>query len=157
MQFAENKEAYVYAFEPDNENIFACEGKLKRVCGENYTLIAKGLWSKETVLRFCSGKNVASCLSENGNLEIPVIDIDSIINEKVTFIKMDIEGSECEALRGAKNIIKKYKPRLAISVYHKLEDIWEIPQLILELNPSYKLYLRHYSIAGDETVLYAIE
>ena len=96
-------------------------------------------------------------MSESGNIEVPVADIDSLVNDQVTFIKMDIEGSEYEALKGAKNTIKMYKPRLAISVYHKLQDIWDIPKLILELNPNYKLYFRHYSIAEDETVLYAIE
>lgn len=157
MEFAKNKDVYVYAFEPDEENLSFCEEKLKQVYGENYRLIPKGLWNEETVLKFSSGKNLASCFSQDGDIEVAVIDIDSIIGEKVTFIKMDIEGSECEAIKGAENTIKTYKPRLAISVYHKLEDIWKIPQLILELNPNYKLYFRHYSIAGDETVLYAIE
>lgn len=69
---------------------------------------------------------------------------------------MDIEGSEMEALKGAENTIGKYKPRLAICVYHKPEDIIEIPLKILELNPEYKLYLRHYSYIHTETVLYAI-
>ena len=157
MEFAKDKEAYIYAFEPDEENLILCEDKLNQVCNGNFTLFQKGLWSEETILSFSSGENVASHLSENGNIKVPVADIDSVVNDKVTFIKMDIEGSECEAIKGAQNTIKTYKPRLAISVYHKLEDIWSIPKLILELNPNYKLYFRHYSIAGDETVLYAIE
>lgn len=156
MEFAKNSDAYIYAFEPDEENVIHCEERLKQVCKGQYKLIQKGLWSKETVLRFSSGENVASHLSQDGNIKVPVVDIDSTIKEKVTFIKMDIEGSECEALKGAEKTIKTYMPRLAISVYHRLEDIWEIPQLILELNPNYKLYFRHYSIAGDETVVYAI-
>ena len=74
----------------------------------------------------------------------------------ITFIKMDIEGSEIPALRGAKEIIETQKPKLAICVYHKPEDIWEIPELILDYVPEYRLYLRHYSITYTETVLYAI-
>ena len=69
---------------------------------------------------------------------------------------MDIEGTEMEALKGAEYIIKKYKPKLAISIYHKPEDIVEIPKYILNINPDYKLYLRHYSDNAGETVLYAI-
>ncbi len=157
MEFAKDTDAYVYAFEPDEENMVLCEERLKESCAGNYTLFQKGLWSEETILRFSAGENVASHLSEDGNITVPVVDIDSIVKDKVTFIKMDIEGSECEAIKGAQNTIKMYKPRLAISVYHKLEDIWEIPKLILELNPNYKLYFRHYSIAGDETVVYAVE
>ena len=77
-------------------------------------------------------------------------------DEPITFIKMDLEGAEYEALIGAKKIIKKWKPKLAISLYHKPEDVWELPSLILDMNPSYSLYLSHYSIATAETVLYAL-
>ena len=76
--------------------------------------------------------------------------------EEVTFIKMDIEGAELKALKGAKNIILRDKPKLAISIYHKPEDIVEIPLFIKELVPEYKLYIRHYSNDSIETVLYAV-
>ena len=89
-------------------------------------------------------------------MEISTVRMDDVIKEPVTFIKMDIEGSEYRALLGARNIIESYKPKLAISIYHKSEDIWQLPQLILEMNSEYKLYLRHYSTAAAETVMYAI-
>ena len=69
---------------------------------------------------------------------------------------MDVEGAELSTLKGAKETIKKYKPRLAVCVYHKLEDILEIPQYILSLDPSYRLYMRNYESFGLETVLYAV-
>ena len=68
---------------------------------------------------------------------------------------MDIEGAEKEALLGAEKITREQKPKLAISIYHKNEDIWEIPSLILEMNPEYRFYIRHYSFRFAETVLYA--
>ena len=71
-------------------------------------------------------------------------------------IKMDIEGSELEALKGSKKVIQRDKPRLAICIYHKPEDMTEIPLYIKELVPEYKLYIRHHSNAGTETVLYAV-
>ena len=74
----------------------------------------------------------------------------------MTFIKMDIEGAELEALRGAESIIRKQRPKLAICVYHKPEDIWTIPMYILSLQNDYRLFLRHYSFGDTETVLYAI-
>ena len=77
-------------------------------------------------------------------------------DRKVTFLKMDIEGSELAALRGAERIIREQRPKLAICVYHKPEDMWEIPGFILNCHPDYKLYLRHYSISYTETVLYAV-
>lgn len=82
--------------------------------------------------------------------------MDDVVDEKVTFIKMDIEGAEYEALLGAKETIQKNKPKLAISIYHKPEDIISIPKLIKSMVPNYRLYIRHYSNADNETVLYAI-
>lgn len=73
----------------------------------------------------------------------------------VTFIKMDIEGAEYQSLLGASEMIKKYKPKLAVCLYHKLEDIIEIPYIILSMNPDYKLAIRHYTTCSWETVLYA--
>ena len=69
---------------------------------------------------------------------------------------MDIEGSELRALQGAKRLIQQYKPKLAISIYHKPEDTIDIPYYIHELVPEYRFYIRHYSYSPAETILYAI-
>lgn len=69
---------------------------------------------------------------------------------------MDIEGSEHDAILGAKKIIKRYKPVLAICVYHRDEDFFDIPNLILSIRPDYKLYFRQYEITDEETVCYAV-
>lgn len=69
---------------------------------------------------------------------------------------MDIEGAELKALEGATECISKYSPQLAISVYHKPEDIIEIPMFIKSLNPKYRFWLRHYSLSWFDTVLYAV-
>ena len=82
--------------------------------------------------------------------------MDNCILDEVTYIKLDIEGAELEALKGAKKIIQKYKPRLAVCIYHKKEDLIEIPQYLKELVPEYKFYVRHYSNTTWETVLYAV-
>ena len=83
---------------------------------------------------------------------------DALQGETVTFIKMDIEGSEVAALRGTEEILRTQKPQLAICVYHKTSDFWEIPFLICEANPNYKLYLRHhYNKNCWGTVLYGGE
>lgn len=85
--------------------------------------------------------------------------IDEILGgQKVSFIKMDIEGAEYKALLGAVDTIQKFKPRLMISVYHKQDDLIKIPLLIKSLNYDYEFYLRHYrSMSVQETVLYAID
>lgn len=84
--------------------------------------------------------------------------IDEIVgNDRVSFIKMDIEGAELKALEGAKETILRNAPKLAICIYHKYEDICEIGNYVLKLNPNYKLYIRHYTTCMWETVLYAVD
>ena len=77
------------------------------------------------------------------------------IKEKVTYVKMDIEGAELDALHGMEKMIKSDKPKLAISIYHKPEDLWEIPLYIYKLVPEYKFILRHHHHRIHETILYA--
>lgn len=120
-------------------------------------MIKAGCWSKTTQLKFKSDGSCASKMDENGNIIVDVVDLDNVVkNEKVTFIKMDIEGAEQEALMGAKKLISTYHPRMAISVYHRNDDIYEIPKMILEMDNSYTFYLRHYTFCDADTVLYAI-
>jgi hypothetical protein len=69
---------------------------------------------------------------------------------------MDIEGAELKALKGASDIIRKNRPKLAISVYHKQNDMIDIPLFLKSVIPDYRLYIRHYSIYPAETVLYAV-
>ena len=69
---------------------------------------------------------------------------------------MDIEGAEIEAINGARQIISKHKPDLAISVYHKIEHLWEIPLLLNTLDNNYKFYLRSHEHFNQETILYAV-
>lgn len=150
---------YSYCLEPDMQNIASIK---KNLNGEsNYEIIDKALWSRTTRLSLDARGNFATSVVETdicGNLpKVGAVALDDVLGDKeVTFIKMDIEGAETEALHGAEGIIVKQKPRLAISIYHKPEDIFTIPRLILKYNPEYKLYLRHYSFSDYDTVLYAV-
>lgn len=146
---------HIWAFEPDKKNLERCIKALKNL-GKNCEVIPKGLWDEEIELGFSSVSNGGSKVCESGDEIIHAGRMDDMIHGKVSFIKMDIEGAEYKALRGCRTIIQRNKPKLAISIYHKPEDIWEIPLLICEMNPEYKLYLRHYSTAAAETVIYAI-
>ena len=88
--------------------------------------------------------------------EVYLTAIDNVVgDERVTFIKMDVEGAELKSLMGARNTIIKNHPRLAICAYHKPEDLYELPGYILSIVPEYKFLLRHYSSNNWETVLYA--
>ncbi len=82
--------------------------------------------------------------------------LDNLIKEKVDFIKMDIEGAEQDAIEGASKTIKKHHPILAICIYHKAEDWYKVPKMVLDIRSDYKVYLRHYMEGIYETVMYFI-
>ena len=95
--------------------------------------------------------------ADDGVIEMPVTTIDDVLGERrLTYVKMNIEGAEIDALKGGRKTIRKWQPRLAISVYHRASDLWRIPQLVLELVPDYRLYLRQHDGGIIETVLYAL-
>ena len=98
--------------------------------------------------------------SANGKT-IDIISIDKFVSdnkiEHVDFIKMDIEGAELSALKGAVETIKRFKPKLAICVYHKGKDIFEIPEYLISIVPEYNFYLKHNSHTFGETVLYCYD
>jgi FkbM family methyltransferase len=93
-----------------------------------------------------------------GNARVPLRSLDSLVAKgevpAFNFLKMDIEGSELAALKGAAASIRKFRPKLAISLYHKPNDIFEIPFFILENFRLYEMYIGHYTIHNEETVLY---
>lgn len=160
-KWAKNNGSYrAVLFEPNTEMIDSISTIIDNEC--DYKLINKGLWNCETTLYYNRSEivgegYVSEVKKDNYSIPIPVTSIDSELSgESVTFIKMDIEGSEIAAIKGAKETIKRCNPKLAVSVYHRPDDIWAIPNLILSYNPEYKLYLRHYTMGPCDTVLYAI-
>lgn len=169
MQKFENKFTKYYAFEPDSANFKKLNQEISKMNLRNIFVFPKGLWSQSGVLDFAMGRGFSSSLCEASSLspedrvyyikdEIISIQVDTIDNlcPDATFIKMDIEGAELEALKGAAETIRRNRPKLAICVYHKPEHLFEIPLYIHSLVPEYRLYLRHHSELETETVLYAV-
>lgn len=156
FQRINNQYQHYYGFEPDERNFLEASKNLYNK--PRTTLIQKGLWSKETLLGFSGSLTSSSKLNNEGENSVVVTALDIFFRDKVppTFIKMDIEGAELEALKGAKHLIYKYKPKLAICAYHKPEDIYILPKFIKNCRNDYKFYLRHYTDSIYETVLYAI-
>lgn len=148
----------IYAFEPDCYNYQDCLKLKDKLHGIEVELFEYGTWSKKDTLYFSATGDGSSHITNNGDMAINVMAIDDAVDpdDRITFIKMDVEGSELESLKGAKGTIQKYKPKLAICIYHKEEDMTEIPLYIKELVPEYKLFIRHHSNMAGETVLYAM-
>lgn len=145
-----------YVFEPDESSYQdTCQNLLN--AGINSHIFNQGLWSKKERMGFSPGVQAASHVDTAGTGQIQMNSIDEILHgERASFIKLDVEGCEQEAIKGASGTIKKYHPRLAVCVYHKPEDIFEIPTAIMETGQHYRLYLRHYSYIFTETVMYAV-
>ena len=146
------------AFEADKENV--C---LLRRNHPDVLVIDKGVWNQDTKLSFNGGKQSGSSLcvgqdskSSNNIEEIEVCKIDNCqACNDVSFLKMDIEGAELNALEGAKTTILRNKPKLAICIYHSDDDMIRIVEWIHQLVPEYKLHIRQHSNCFCETVLYA--
>ncbi|NVN88996.1 MAG: FkbM family methyltransferase [Desulfuromonadales bacterium] len=156
----------IYCFEPDPGNFGLLKNNTARL--HDVTCIQKGLWSHATTLTFLSASEcdpgaVLEACSDKAptpgaiRTEVQTIGIDEQFPDgDVTYIKMDVEGAEIEALRGAAGVIERCRPKLAISAYHKHSDLYELPLLIHSLSPDYKLYLRHYGYTLFDLVLFAI-
>jgi len=160
IQKCNNEYRKIIAFEPSPKQYKECTENSKNI--RDIKIHQCGLWNENTDIYFndesasTGGAHISGKPKDNAT-KIKARKLDDILNgEEATFIKMDVEGAELNALKGAAQTILKYRPKLAICVYHKPEDIIEIPAYILSLHNDYKIYLRHYSLWHGETVLYAI-
>lgn len=148
----------IIAFEPDERNYRRCLEISRNEAMKNIEIYNKGLWDCAAEQFFEETGGQGSKIEENtGTNRISTASIDETAgDEPVTFIKLDVEGAELKALQGAERTIRQNRPRLAVSVYHKPEDILELPEYILSLHGDYRLYLRHYQMSPCETILYAL-
>jgi FkbM family methyltransferase len=111
---------------------------------------------KRCVVRFSNTGQTGSKISDEG-IAVECFPVDELFADAaLTFLKMDIEGAEYDALLGAREVIERDQPILAICVYHTQNDIWRIPLLVHDMLPKHKLYLRAYEGDGFQTVMYAV-
>ena len=161
IEYVQNKCKHIYSFEPDSL-MYAILKETVKVKGlDNVTTYPYGLFNKKSLIGFSQlPDNGSSCIDESESANtIETVSLDELLYKeamKITYIKMDIEGAEREALDGASGIIKRDHPKLAISIYHKDDDLWELPYKILTDYEGYKLYIRHYTDITTETICYAV-
>jgi len=141
----------IHIFEPEPNNLRTVKSRLAE-CRDVF-FHDFGLSSRDQALRFRS-QGSASRVCEDGDIEIRLRKLDDSINDPFTFLKMDIEGEEISALEGARESIIRHHPRLAISAYHRCDDLWRIPELILSYRNDYRVYIRHYTEGVTETVMF---
>lgn len=172
----------IIVFEPNAKYYAECCKAIQDNPLANFQLINAGLWSQEGTAEFTELNNADSYITQNdgpvsyiehfepeanwdkpwvklgdeNKISIRTVALDDIVGDRtVGFIKMDIEGSELNALHGAKNTIIRDKPLLAICVYHLRGDLFAIMDYLHQLLPEYRFLLRHYSSSITETILYA--
>lgn len=148
----------IFAFEPDRRNF----KKLQQSATSHSQIIPinAAAWNVNTTLVFDDSGNRNAGIIEDGvskrRAEVSAVALDDIINEKIDYIKYDVEGAEKEALIGSRNTIEKFSPDLLVSLYHRTEDLHELILLVHEICPNYKLYLRRYQyIPAWDLNLYA--
>ena len=140
------KLSYVVAMEPDRRNFRKLSDFSETLTTPCVKAVHSAAWSKTTTLSFAdSGNRNAGAFAKGKQVEVSARSLDSVLNgASVDYIKYDVEGAEKEALIGSIETIRKYRPRLLVSAYHRSEDIFALPLQIHEMEPSYRFYLRRY-------------
>jgi len=145
----------IHICEPEKQNMSMIQSRCQGLRDIEYHPV--GLSDQKRVLSMkASGSTSRIVGTDDGDYQIDLMPLDDLIHSDVSFIKMDIEGGEQDALLGAKELIKRCKPKLAICVYHQGTDFRVIYQKIMELVPDYQVYLRHYTEGIVETVMFFI-
>lgn len=145
-----------WLFEPDPANF---ERLVRNVQAETSPALCLPLALADgyRVLRFDAGQGEAGRLTADGDTGIATVSIDALLaGQGVDLIKLDVEGGEDAALRGAAATLSRHRPVLAISIYHRPQDLWALPDLLGELAPGYRLHLRQHAFNSFELVLYAV-
>ena len=162
LDFLGSRLERVIAFEPDPENYENLKEYVQKtgLAADKIKILKKGSYDRAEVLHFSASSNTSSSVSENGEITIETDSIDNAAADmgEISFIKMDVEGSELKSILGAADTIRKYRPTMAICAYHKTEDLFELPETIRKItnDSGYKYYLRYHGFALNEVVLYAI-
>jgi FkbM family methyltransferase len=167
LSFADEtgEDGHVYGFEflPDNLEILMKNIDLNQHLKNRITVIKKALWnkSKEHICYEANGPGSYVCEdNQQGRTLAETLSVDDFVRAegilRVNFIKMDIEGSELSALQGAEKTIRKFRPKLAIALYHREDDFAAIPEYLDNLSLQYEFYMDHFTIHTEETVLFAV-
>jgi FkbM family methyltransferase len=150
----------VYAFEPVHNHLDVCRMNFSRPNRENITLFPYAVGNKSIdappvfVNEYAPGYRPSPTAAPISTRRIDDLVMDRSI-ERIDFLKMDVEGAEMSALAGAEASIRHFRPKLAISIYHKPDDFFSIIKYLNALDLGYSFYINHHTIYDEETVVYA--
>lgn len=156
----------LYAMEPDNKNYRKLKRRLYMIGSGIFEAYNVGAWSEDTTVTFDlrAGRSSRAAARDGKNSvsarfrDIKMMKVDTMLHgEPASYIKLDVEGAEESALNGARETIANFRPKLNIALYHRNEDMFNLPLLVNEMNKKYKLYMRHHPYIPDwDTNLYCI-
>lgn len=153
VELTNGKYNKIYAIEADKDSFAVLENNLRNI--PNCTTIKCALGDKNGEGNFYQGFGYASKLNKFGTDKVKIATLDSL-NIPATFIKMHLEGGELSALAGAKTMIQKFRPILAITIYHDPNGAWKIPLCLMNYTQDYIYYMRLDSYGGTGAVFYAV-
>lgn len=150
-----------YAFEPDAENfdrLRAYADSLGAETAARLHLFRAGVGRRRERLRFNATGNMGASLSDEGVTEVDVLPVSEVVEPggRAVYVKYDVEGAEWEALAGTEGLIRAARPTLAVSVYHRPDDLWQLPLHLRALDPGYRLHLRTQGEDGMDVICYAV-
>lgn len=148
--------AHAYLLEPDPANYRALTAAVNKTAGA-VTCLPLAVGQTYGITRFSTGQGEGASISLEGDSHIALAALDELLHgQAVDFIKYDVEGAEIPALLGSRTLIERWRPVLAISLYHRPRDLFEIPRLVSQLCEDYRLYIRQHYFNSFDSVLYAI-
>ena len=158
---APSGKVFVFEFSPDNLPILRQNIALNTGLAERVSVVERALWdvSDEELCFDPSGPATRIGVKKSGEDTAITMSIDDLVErnalQSLNFIKMDIEGAELRALHGAESTLRRFRPKLAITLYHRLEDFATIPHYLQSLDLGYRFFMDHFSVKWEETVMFA--
>lgn len=149
-----------HAIEPDEASLVKlrdCVARLPAPVQARVQVHPVAVHDSDGELGFCGGGTVGSSLAAGGASLVPTRRLDGLLAaQPVTWLKLDIEGAELAALRGASDLLRAWQPVVAACCYHLPEDLWSVPGLLRDRLPTHRFFLRAHGYDGWETVCYAV-
>lgn len=150
----------IHCFEPTPETFERLRERVSEARYANVHAVNAALWDRDGHVSFFEAfaMSLGNRVSGGGTLRVEAVSLDSFVAKsgitRLDLVKLDIEGSELAALEGARETIRRFRPKLQICLYHQFQDLWELPLFIKELVPEYQLFVGHHAPHHLDTVLY---
>lgn len=149
----------IWAFEPDPDNFEALRHGIAKLPGgrkDHVEIHRLALGDNNTIVRFASRRDLASCVTDDGDIEVRQVSIDSLNLRRLDLIKLHIEGSEYPAVCGGIETLNRCRPLMALTIYHNTDGLWKIQEFLFRNLDNYRFYIRLHAYCGIGCILYAV-